>query len=47
MIGMYLADLQISIYNIISNYMELAVDILGLRMISWLLSQCFGAGVVA
>jgi hypothetical protein len=36
---MYLADLQISICNIILNYMKLAVDVLGLWMISWFLAN--------
>jgi hypothetical protein len=27
--------------------METAVDVLGLSMISWFLSQCYGASVVA
>ena len=45
-ICMYFANLQISICYIISNYMKLAVDMLGLWMISWFLSECYGASVV-
>src|SRR3954470_4193709 len=46
-IRMYFANLQISICYIILNYMKSAVDVLGLWMISWFLSQCYGASVVA
>src|SRR5215216_3089563 len=42
-ICMYFANLQISICYIISDYMKLAVDMLGLWMISWFLSECYGA----
>src|SRR3954465_6048538 len=45
-IRMYVANLQISICYIISDYMKLAVDMLGLWMICWFLSQCYGASVV-
>src|SRR3954470_22085374 len=45
-IRMYFANLHISICYIISNYMKLAVDMLGLWMISWFLSECYGASVV-
>src|SRR3954470_15372784 len=46
-IRMYFANHQISICYIISNYMKSAVDVAGLWMISWFLSQCYGASVVA
>src|SRR3954465_11362345 len=45
-IRMYFANLQISICYIISNYMKLAIDVLGLWMIPWFLSECYGASVV-
>src|SRR3954465_12837992 len=45
-ICMYFANLQISIFYIISDYMKLAVNMLGLWIISWFLSECYGSSIV-
>jgi hypothetical protein len=43
---MYFVNLKISILNIIPNYVESAVDILGFQMRPWLLSKNYATTIV-